>query len=271
MRDPREFGTERYPLRASGLPSLGICPMRHFLTFQGLLADPGNAAAEVGSLVHEIVAGWHRNGFDEDAAVAAVGDWRQRFPLVAAAGRYGDALAHARGYCADPRNKVRPVLIEQPVSLALPPHETDPTGRMVVIQGTLDQVRETPAGLRLFDVKTGRTEGAQMMDAYAYQVAAYCVMATELLGEPVAPGALIRTAGYLVKDSAPAEEPPGVFFHLPWTLADCRDLLDAVRLVVASVRRREVAFGPGAHCDSTCPARGLQACLSSWHSVQKVT
>src|SRR5262249_44629770 len=124
-------------------------------------------------------------------------------------------------------------------------------GQPVVRQGTLDQVRETPAGLRLFDVKTGRTEGAQMMDAYAYQVAAYCAMATDLLGEPVTPGARIRTAGYLVKDTTPAKEPPGVFFHLPWTLADCRDLLDAVRLVVTSVRRGEVTFGPGPHCGST--------------------
>ena len=138
MRDPREFATEAFPLRASSLPALVLCPMRSFLHFQGLLDDPGSAAAEVGTLVHEVVAGWHRNGFDRDAAVARAGDWRQRFPRLASAGRFDEALAHVGGYCGDPRNQVRPVLLERPVSLALPPHETDPTGQPVILQGTLD-------------------------------------------------------------------------------------------------------------------------------------
>lgn len=155
------------------------------------------------------------------------------------------------------------------MSVTLPPHEIDPTGRMVVLQGTLDQVRETPQGLRLYDVKTGRTEGVQMLDLYAYQVAAYCVMATELLGEPVAPGALIRTAGYLRPGVVPATEPPGVFFSVPWGLADCRGLLDAVRLAVANIRCGEVNFGPGYHCAATCPARGLQTCIAKWEISQK--
>jgi hypothetical protein len=239
------------------------------LHFEGLLDDPGSAAAEVGTLVHEVVAGWHRNGFDRDAAVAGVGDWRQRFPRLASAGRLDEALAHVGGYCGDPRNQVRPVLLERPVSLALPPHETDPTGQPVILQGTLDQVRETPGGLRLFDLKTGRTDGAQTLDIYAYQVAAYCVMASELLGEPVAPGALIRSAGYLARGTVAAREPQGVFFHLPWGLDDCLDLLDAVRLIVANVRRGEVTFGPGAHCATACPARGLQECLPKWQRIQK--
>jgi hypothetical protein len=242
--------------------------MKAFLHFQGLLDDPGGAAAEVGTLVHEVVAGWHRNGLDRDAAVARVGDWRQRFPRLASAGRFDEALAHVAGYCGDPRNQVKPALLEQSVSLALPPHETDPTGQPVILQGTLDQVRETPGGLRLFDLKTGRTEGAQMLDIYAYQVAAYCVMASELLGEPVAPGALIRSAGYLASGAVAAEQPWGVFFWVPWGLGDCTALLDAVRLIVANVRRGEVNFGPGAHCLSACPARGLQECLPKWQRIQ---
>jgi hypothetical protein len=268
MRDPKLFGTESYPLRASALPNLVICPMRAFLQFQGLLDDAGSGAAEMGTLVHEIIANWHTNGNNKEAAVAAVGDWRSKFPLVAAAGRYDEALAHAEGYCADPRNQARPVLIEQLVRIALPPHETDPTGQAVVLQGTLDQVRETPHGLKVFDVKTGRTEGVQMLDLYAYQIAAYCVMATELLGESVAPGALIRTAGYLHK-TADGPEPLGVMFPIPWNLDDCREMLDGVRLIVANIRRGEVNFGPGYHCASTCPARGLQRCLPAWRKTQK--
>ena len=85
MRDPREFASAAFTLRASSLPALVLCPMRSFLHFQGLLDDPGGAAAEVGTLVHEVVAGWHRNGLDRDAAVARVGDWRQRFPRLAPA------------------------------------------------------------------------------------------------------------------------------------------------------------------------------------------
>jgi hypothetical protein len=50
-----------------------------------------------------------------------------------------------------------------------------------------------------------RTEWTQLLDIHAYQVAAYCVMATELLGEPVSPGALIRTAGYFEKGVDPSQ------------------------------------------------------------------
>jgi len=80
MRDPRLFATEPYPLRASAFQHLVVCPMRAFLQFQGLLDDAGNGSAEMGTLVHEVIARWHQNGNDLEAAVAAVGDWRSRFP-----------------------------------------------------------------------------------------------------------------------------------------------------------------------------------------------
>lgn len=268
-RDPRTFATAAFPLRASSIPDLVLCPMKRFLLFQGELHDSGNTSAEVGTMVHSIVASWHRSGFDEDGAIAFETEWEVRYPLVCSAGKYKHVLEHVSGYCGDPRNKVRPVLLEHPVSVELPAHETDPTGQSVVVQGTLDQVRETTEGLRLYDLKTGRTEGAQMLNLYAYQVAAYCIMATELLGEPVNPGALIRSSGYLGRNLFVEPEPPGVFFHLPWNLDDCRDLLDSVRLAVANIRRGEVTFVPGYHCATTCPARGLQRCLSMWKKTQK--
>jgi hypothetical protein len=78
-----------------------------------------------------------------------------------------------------------------------------------------------------------------MLDAYALQIAAYCGMATNHLGQAVSPGGLIRTAGYLARD-VPAAEPPGVFFAILWTLPDCRNLLDGIRLLVAIIRRGEI-------------------------------
>jgi hypothetical protein len=56
---------------------------------------------------------------------------------------------------------------------------------------------------------------------------------------------------------------------VPWDLADCRDLLDAVRLVVANIRRGEVTFGPGFHYVTTCPARGFRAVCPDGNDYRK--
>ena len=100
MRDPRLFGSEAYQLRASSLPNLVICPMRAFLQFQGLLDDPGNGSAEMGSLVHEMIAHWHTNGNNREAAVAAVDeDTPSRATAVAMAKAASDDCQ--RAVCRD--------------------------------------------------------------------------------------------------------------------------------------------------------------------------
>ena len=88
----------------------------------------------------------------------------------------------------------------------------------LVLQGVLDQVRETPDGLGLFDRQTGRTDGTQMPNGSAYQVAACSVVASE----PVAPAALIPGASHLARGAGPSGGPAGAFFHPPWALDGCR-------------------------------------------------
>lgn len=214
--------------------------------------DTGGKAADTGSAVHKAIATWHGNGFNVTEALAAMREGVQQYPLA----DLGDAELHFRPYCRDPRNAV-PLAIgttaERKVTLSLPPHENDPTRQPIVVQGTLDQLRQDGA---VWDVKTGKSHGGwDMLHDYALQLAAYAV------ASGTRPGGIIRTYGYRVRGAADAEsQPDGVFFESPWSLEECVMMLDAVRIVVAHIRAGEVWAGPGTHC-GWCPARGLENCL----------
>jgi hypothetical protein len=147
------------------------------------------------------------------------------------------------------------------VRLVLPPAGGDPTGREVVIEGTIDQVRRRDGRLLVYDVKTGATPGWQMLHAHLFQVVAYAAAATAELGEPVEPGCLIRTQGYRKKGVRPADAPEGVFWPFGLTPGRCRVFLDQVRDLVARVRRGDVSFGPGPH-GAYRPLQGVRGCTA---------
>lgn len=250
MKDLHDYGTERSPLRASSLPNLVHCPAKAFLMYLGELDDSSSAAAETGSLVHALVKAWHEGNFDTTGVAREVATFAREFPLADSK----VALAHFAGYANDATNRVKLVLSESKVSVRLKAADDDPTGEPILVNGTLDQVREGPRGLGVWDIKTGRPGGLQMLDAYALQLAAYSLAATELLGQPVRPGGIIRTLGYTTREPGPTH------FECPWDLRTADMLLDAVRKLVASIRRGDVTFAPGSPC-LICPARGLQNCL----------
>jgi hypothetical protein len=256
------FADQDHPLRISSLNYLTRCEMRALLLNDGILTDESGPAAQTGSLCHLIVSHLHRQKnehgiWDIDAAIAAVGDWRLRFPLADGE----TALQHAKGYAQDPRNQEAQIILnETRVELALPPHPSDPTGLPVFMRGILDQVRLIDGHPRVCDVKTGAKAGAQMLDEYATQVAGYSLAATVLLDEPCPPGALIRTASYLVKGVDPSSQPDGVFWWYSWGLEEAQWLIDKVVAVVARVRAGEVYFGPSDQCAWCCPAGGFQHC-----------
>ncbi len=247
-----------HPLRISSLNYFNRCDMRALLLNTDLLSDESGPAAQTGSLCHLVVSHLHKQkSWDIEAAIAAVGDWRQQFPLA----QSGVAFAHARAYARDPRNAEAEVILnETKVQLALPPHPTDPTGLPVYLTGTLDQVRLVDGTPKVFDLKTGSKSGAQMLDEYATQIAGYSLAATALLDEPCPPGALIRKAGYLARGVDPGYQPPGVFFWYSWGLEECQWLMDKVVAVVARVRAGEAYFGPSEQCAWSCPAGGFQHC-----------
>ena len=215
------FGSEHAPLRCSMLDGLNRCPMKHVLLYLDEAEDRAGEAAETGSIAHAGIAAYHRAGGHVngvEAGLAAIRASLDRFPRA----RPEDAARHFADYAADPRHSSAEVVaVERPVRLVLPPGAGDPTGREVVIEGTVDQIRRHEGRLAVFDVKTGATPGWQMLHDHLFQVCAYALAATAELGEPVAPGCLIRTQGYRKKGVRPADAPDGVFWSYglsPWAL-----------------------------------------------------
>lgn len=255
MPNPADFGTERAPIRMSSLPRLATCTMREFLMYMGDLLDESGAAADTGSMVHGMVAAWHTSGFDASRAAQEVAALQKQFPLADPE----IAASHFAGYANDPRNRVhlfgRP---ERPVRLNLDMGEGQ---EPLCLVGTLDQIREHDDGnLYVWDVKTGRPSGLQMLDMYALQISGYALAATTEIGRPVLPGGFIRTVGYLEQGRVKSVSPEKVFYEIPWTLKDCELLLDTIRRAVRQIRAGEADFAPGDAC-KFCPARGFQNCL----------
>lgn len=218
-----------------------------------------------------------------------------------------------KGYADDPRNDrelVRADSLEARVKVLLKPDSRDPTGMPIHIRGHLDQVRWSPAMKRweLWDVKSGKPGGLQMLFEHCWQLCAYSLGATALFGEPVHPGGIIRVRGYKsagpscvlcgssrakledgpvvggtptlacknkkgcvkrVAEKTDAPSVPGgmeaddeearVFFHAPWELSQCEEILSTVAYKIGQLRAGLVPLTPGNYCQ-WCAAAGIQNC-----------
>jgi hypothetical protein len=262
-----DFATAEKPLRPSGLTWLVSCPVKVVLDMYATEEDTGGPAAQTGSLVHAGVEAFHLEPDQAKkvaAAVAAMQRSAAEFPLADPT----EARLYFEPYALDPRNVVAEfardadgrIAIERKVSLSLPPHPTDSTGRPVYIRGTLDQIRVENGRQIVCDYKSGtKLSGWDMLHSYAFQQAAY-VLAARASGFPNAePGYIIRGYGYRVRGAKlPAAD--GVFWWLPFDVAGCELLMDRVRLQVALIRNGELDFGPGTWC-GYCPQKGLDTCI----------
>lgn len=261
-RDVRDFGTERYPLRSSSLQALCVCPWRMVMDFLFGPEDESGEAAATGSATHAAVAAWHQNGCDPAAAIRAMVERHGEFLLA----DLDEAAALFLLYSQDPRNiDARVVAVERKVHFSLPAAPEDPTGEAIFVTGTMDQVREEGGKLLVYDLKTSKKSGLDLLRAHMYQVAAYCIGASHLFGKPVHPGSLVCPRHYS-RSVSPASRPPGVFFPFPWTFEDAGLILWGVRRIVAAVRSREVWHNGGEHC-RWCRARGPENCLPMMKSV----
>lgn len=261
------FGTEEYPIRCSSLTSLQSCDYWWALKWQEnydmTLRSPGGKACDNGTGVGFAIELFHR-GVDMDAIMPKVElaskglmQNKEPFPNVDL-GEVRRVLAH---YVRDPRNPRDAVVtssLEQEVRLELEPHPTDPTGKRIYFKGHLDQIRETPAGLFIWDLKHSRFAGRELVQKYSWQQACYSLAATATLGRPVGWGGIIATKGYLTR----AKRDPGtqaVFYPSGWTLNHCRDAMNVVRLFVARIRSGQFAPTPGTFC-TFCPRGDFQSC-----------
>jgi hypothetical protein len=244
------IATAARPLRASALPRLLECAGRVLLTeeFWGLRMDDSEdsgAAAQTGSLVHAAAEAFHKGGDGNDAIEV----FRGKYPK-------GDPVRARKifaAYSADPKNKdAKIVALETKITYAIRAAPFDPTGEPVIVNGTLDQVREDSDGYRtVWDIKTGvNFYGTKALHHYAAQQALYTLAA----GEDVYPGGLICTDGYF--------RPGGkVFFQYKVTRADMVQMLTKVAALVAFARMGQVIRTPGDVCE-WCPHKTFEGCSS---------
>jgi RecB family exonuclease len=250
--DLTTVATPARPLRASSIPKFMRCPLNVILSYEA--DDQPGVAADTGSAVHYAAAVFHKNAKSLRDALKAMRGQASLYPFA----DLDVAEEHFRGYAEDPRQAAgEVVLCEHKVQVVLDPADEDPTRQPVVINGTLDQIRRKDGVLRLWDIKTGAADGPTMLTDYAYQLAAYQVGATALLGEPVLSAGVIRTKGYLKKRG----NPDPIFWEAAWTLEGARRMLRHVVREVANVRAGRVRLTPGPQCH-WCPAQGIGSCVS---------
>lgn len=254
--DLTRFGTAEWPLRASWLSQMMVCPWRKVMDMIFNTRDESGPAADTGSATHAAIAAWHQMGQDPASALRVMTERFGEYPLAS----LEEAASLFLLYSRDPRNREADVVaVERRIAFTLPPAPQDPTQEEIVIFGTIDQVRRAGGRLKVNDVKTSKLPGATLLRDHLYQLAAYSVGASTLFGEPVDPGALICPRGYK-KGERPEDRPAGVFFEYAVTHEDCRVLLNGLRHVVAAVRNGEVWANGGAHCQ-WCAAGDPSVCV----------
>ena len=234
-----------------------------------IVSDDVGAAAHTGTAVGRAIELWHRGVEVNDAlrqvkAESPGGDGRDPFLDY----NEDEVQTMFRRYASDPRNdrgihNVPVNSLEAEVDFELPPHPLNTTRQPIRITGHLDQIR-IPAGLaaQVWDVKSGKSGGDQMLADYAFQIAAYTVGAHKAgTWGNVMPGGIIRLRGYMGRAAeklAQGEHP--VFFRYGMQYQHAMLLMEEVSLRVALMRTGEVCAKPGRFC-SFCPSGGLDFCL----------
>ena len=177
-----------------------------------------------------------------------------------------DVSRWSLAYAKDPRNDPLSATIthcEAEVRLTMPPAPEDPTKEPVIFVGHIDQLRDD----KVWDVKSGRGKpirgkqelaydayGHDLTLDYAWQIAAYALACTETFGRPILPGGVIRLRGYESKKT-----PSPVFYSTPWTLADCRTMIETAVYEIGIIRSGVILLRPGTHCN-WCPAEHPHLC-----------
>ncbi|HYE93937.1 MAG TPA: PD-(D/E)XK nuclease family protein [Terriglobales bacterium] len=242
--------------RISSLPGIGQCPGFALLR---TAEDGSSAAADNGSAAGRIIELWHRAGEHatafEEAAQTAMREASEKFPRA----DMDQARTWALQYANDPRNKgvVVADLCEREVRLSLPCAPEDPTGQPIELVGHVDQIRRVRGQLRVWDTKSGKPGGLELLYSATLQIAAYALASTATLGEPVLPGGVIRLRAWDTKRAQ--TEQANAFFEAPWTLDECRGLLDSSAFDIGLLRQGIIPLRPGTHCQ-WCPGGAPNLC-----------
>lgn len=255
--DLASFGSESRPLRPSRVSKFLRCAMSVVLVMH---EEDGGAkpAAETGNLVHDAAEHYHKTKGTEEERVAAglraLEAARVQFP----AGDAEKARQIFRAYVADETNRSAEVVwCEEQVRLTLEAAPQDPTGRPIVIVGTLDQVRRdrVTGVLSVWDIKTGGyLTGEDSVLDYLIQQAVYTLAARQTLDPAIEPGGLIYTPGY-ERPRRGATDWKAVHLPNPLTAAQCADLLLTLPDKVARIRAGDPIFEPSAAACKFCDVK----------------
>ncbi len=250
MKDLKLFGTDAWPLHPSGLRGLITCQWSTTMRYLFDPDDEGGVAGDTGSAAHVAAAALHTGKGAADAIQAMVSG-KSRYPLA----DMNDAAGIFLKYAADPRNhQAEVVKSEAKVHFTIAPAPEDKTQAPIAVTGTLDQIRRESRLLKLWDLKTSKKDPIALLNQHIYQMAAYCVGGTILMGEPVHPGGLILPRKYKADGSGP------VFWHFAWTFEDLEHILEPVRLAVARIRNGQLTHVPNDNCQ-WCVGKSPDLCL----------
>ncbi len=227
----------------------------------------GGPAAQTGNLVHDAAEWFHKHASKTQeervaAGLAALEAARAEFPD----GDPAKARQIFGAYAADPINQRAEVKwIEEQVTLRLKACPTDPTGKDIVIVGTLDQVRRVDGEWSVWDIKTGDYKnGPDNVLDYLTQQAIYTLAARATLDPTIGIGGLIYTPAYFKARSQ-------VFLPNSLTIQDAEDLLLTLPFTVSMIRRGLPVFRPNVDnckwCELKKRGRGWPKCKQQFHGV----
>jgi len=270
MDEPERIPGE--PTRLSALNSLSKCS--GLVAARSVVSGDSGQAADTGTGVGRGVELWHR-GVDYSSLAKQL---TAEQPTEFAKADMNDVHRIVLAYVNDERNRPDVVLtdsLELTVHLELEPDEDDPTGLPIKLKGHTDQVRyafpdhpqREELGLQLWDVKNGRASGEDMTRDYAFQLCAYTVALEGHYGAgEISLGGVIRTKGYIARGK-PDPSQANVFFPMPWTMEQCRAVLDTARYLIGQIRAGAIPHTPGSWCRycplsyPTCATGGLRRLL----------
>jgi hypothetical protein len=275
MIDAKVFGDREHPLRSSNLPALMRCSWRAFLVASNL-EDESGRAADTGSAVHAGAAAMHKGASVDEALAVLRRSTLEQF-LKADLTDAEEVFSH---YARDPRNQDKGIFyaVEEKIELEIPADKSDPTGAPIIIRGTLDQIREVNGRLSVWDIKCSTYPGWDILQEYAFQLAAYTVGACERWKIEVHPGGFILPRRYVgkfriengkrVPVPKPETKPAGVFYESEFDLRTARLMLRMIAKRVAQVRKGEALPSPGSYC-RYCPASSFGMCSSVYEAASK--
>lgn len=257
LHDFKDFASPKYPLHCSSLPYLLRCPARLAMIHALQMESEGGEAAHTGTGTHLGAHLWHEG----KTLAQALKEVKSALPRDFPKADYKIIEKYLKAYTSDPRNAPEAVIqSEWKMTFSIPAHPLDPTKKVISLVGTCDQIRRTPRGYEIWDIKTGSDDGYTMLHEFTTQLCAYARGAQSGLDMPVYVGGIIRVRGYFNRERIkPENEPRGVFFNSPMDQDTCDLHLNRIRYIVAGIRRGEALFGAGKLCDN-CPHGGVGMC-----------